>query len=269
MKYISFLVILVSISFFSVGCKTTKNAQKGKNHVNEPANANKVNEPIAEWEKLVGECSKKNFQFQTISLSGKLSADMPEQGSIDAAYRMNIMKDSMIWLKVTKLGMEGIRALITPTKIQVIDRLNSKVHIANFSKISKFVGMEVDFKTLQDLLLGNIPNIPTKDVTLEKGDKQSILKFITAGINFEYTIDNENQKLAKVNTLQAAKNQKATLSYYEFENVQNQPFSHNIVIEAKTKSDVNAEFRHTKVEVNPTEISFSFSIPDGYEVVND
>lgn len=265
MKYFTFSIFLVSLLFISVGCKTSKNAQKGKNHAN--ISPEKTN--LSEWEKVVEDCSKKNLQFKTISLSGKLSADMPKQGSIDAVYRMNIMKDSMIWLKVSKLGMEGLRALITPSKIQVIDRLNSKVYIANFSKISKYAGIEVDFKTLQDLLLGNIPTLPTKEVVLEKGEKENSLKFNAAGIDFQYIIANENQKLAKVNTNQTAKNQRATLSYYEFETVENQLFPHNVVIEAKTKSDVNAEFRHTKVEVNPTDINFQFSIPDGYEIVKE
>jgi hypothetical protein len=264
MKYYIASVFLLTLLFFSAGCKTTKSAQKGQKVV-----VAETKQPLTEWEKLVEECSKKNLQFKTISLSGKLSAEVPQQGNIDAAYRMNIMKDSMIWLKVTKMGLEGMRVLVTPTKIQVIDRLNSKVYIANFSKISKYVGIDVDFKTLQDLLLGNMPILPTKEVTLEKAEKENILKFIASGIDFQYTIVNENQKIAKVNTLQSAKNQSATLSYYEFEVVDNQLFSHNVVIEAKSKSAVNAELRHSKVEINPTDISFSFSIPDGYEVVKE
>jgi len=268
MKYYIIPVFLCSLFVFFSSCKTTKSAQKGKIQ-GEKSATTETKLPISEWEKLAEGCAAKNLQFKTISLSGKLSAEMPEQGNIDAAYRMNIMKDSMIWLKVTKLGMEGIRALITPTKIQVIDRLNSKVYIANFSKISQYVGMEVDFKTLQDLLLGNMPTLPTKEVNLEKGEKENTLKFATSGIEFQYVIANENQKLSKVITKQSGKNQSATLSYYEFETVGNQLFSHNLVIETNAKSAASGEFRHSKVELNPADISFSFSIPDGYEVVKE
>lgn len=69
------------------------------------------------------------------------------------AGSLRIRKDSAIYVSVAPLlGIELVRALVTPDSIKVINRLESTYYTGNINSLNKLFNADVDFYMLQALL---------------------------------------------------------------------------------------------------------------------
>jgi hypothetical protein len=102
--------------------------------------------------------------FSTFSGKAKTKLDI-SGSSNDVTLNIRIQKDKKIWVSVTAIaGIEVARAVITPDSIMLINRLQSLYVRKPFSYINKFAGKQVNYKTLESLLIGNaIPELLTED----------------------------------------------------------------------------------------------------------
>ena len=89
-------------------------------------------------------------------MSAKISAESSigdKSNSFSANLR--IRTDSVIWLSISSLGIEAARIIITRDSVKVVDRINSKYELADFSYINRVFQLATNFDMLQSLLLGN------------------------------------------------------------------------------------------------------------------
>lgn len=63
-------------------------------------------------------------------------------------------KDSIIYLTISKLGIEGIRVVITPDSVKFLNHLNSSYYSGDYSFLEKMLGFKVNFYLLQAIFLG-------------------------------------------------------------------------------------------------------------------
>jgi len=72
------------------------------------------------------------------------------------SINFRIRKDSIIWASINApiIG-EIVRAVITPDSIKAIERVNKKSYLYSYRDIQKLINIEVDFNTLQELIIGN------------------------------------------------------------------------------------------------------------------
>lgn len=263
MKYFITLFCLI-LGLFA--CKTTKNVSKT------PAKSQAPAPVVVEWWRADYEkCLKNTFDFQTLAISGRMNADISDQPMLSGltfSYKINIQKDSMIWVKATVMGIEGVRVLITPSKIQVLDRQNKQARILPFSKIKEVIGVEVDFATLQNLLVGNIP-YQAENITLRTPDSKDL--WLRSGKGkwlFDYFIQQDIAKMQQLDIQDSTSTQTAHTVYSNFQLVNEMQFPFEINLTGKTpKQTAAVSLSHTKVERNPAEISFQFSIPDNFEII--
>ena len=85
-----------------------------------------------------------NFESEAMSFSGIVNVRM--------------RSDSVIWLNVTKFGIEVARALITPDSCVVLNRIDGTYAVENWDFIAQKIGLpnkQANFKNLQHLILGN------------------------------------------------------------------------------------------------------------------
>ena len=261
MKYHIPLFLLI-LGLFA--CKTTKVVSK----ITTPPPAPKV---VEWWRADYDKCLKNAFDFNTLSISGKMNADIPEQPMLSGltfSYKINIQKDSIVWLKATVMGIEGVRALITPSKIQILDRQNKQARILPFSNIKDVIGVEVDFATLQNLLVGNIP-YASESVTLRTPNSKELWLRLSKGKwLFDYFIQQDIDKMQQFDIQDTTHTQTAHTVYSNFQLIDNMNFPFEVNLTGKTpKQKAAVSLSHTKVERNPAEISFQFSIPENYEVI--
>jgi hypothetical protein len=112
------------------------------------------------------------------TFSGKARATLDIGGSVnDVTLNIRIKRDEKIWVSVTAIaGIEVARAVITPDSLLVINRLQSLYLKKPFSYINKFAGNQVNYKTIESLLIGNaIPELINERADLQTGPDSTIL----------------------------------------------------------------------------------------------
>jgi hypothetical protein len=211
-----------------------------------------------------------NLKFRTLSIKGQARAQMPEQKfEIGINYKIDMAHDSLIRIRVTKLGLEGARILITPDSIFVLDRLNKQARKYDLGIAQKFTGLQADFALIQAMLLGDTHPIPEQLQLKDRRIKPWVFQGEAAGTLFSYKISPERLKLVGLEAINAEKSQHSELLYHAFESFDKQWMATEGEVKVKEPSQAGFSFKHNKVEINPSKVSFRFNIPNNYEILAD
>ena len=103
---------------------------------------------------LLREMKSSEYHYNTFS--GKASVSINSKGkksSIKASLR--IKKDSVIWINFSYIGFAGARVLITRDSVKLINFKDSKYLLSDLEYINNLLNIDVDFETIQSLILGN------------------------------------------------------------------------------------------------------------------
>lgn len=267
MKKMLLVISLIVMILWIPSCKTLKRTTKN------PKNPVTAKDTLSKWESLSKSCNEKAFEYKNLILSGKMYAEMPKQGlnGMTVNYRAHLKKDSLIWIKISLLGIEGMRALITPDTIKVLDRQSNIAHIAPFSKVKQFLGLDVNFKHLQQLMVGNLPEICESMQIKEEGRMNYVTECQKDSFHFVYNIQRESFRMENVFSEKNNPKVNVNIAYTDFLPEGTQLFAHQLDMElfSEKEGKNTVSMTHSKVEVNPAEISFSFSIPANFKVVMD
>ncbi len=90
-------------------------------------------------------------------MRSKLSFKSPQQAIDNANVSIRMQKDSLIWLSISKLGIEGARVLIARDSVRILDKINRQYAVADYGTISRQFRFPLSFEWLQALLVGNLP----------------------------------------------------------------------------------------------------------------
>lgn len=112
------------------------------------------------------------------NFSGKAHATLDINGnSNDVTLNIRIKKGRKIWVSITAIaGIEAARVLITPDSMWVINRLQSVYLKKPFSYINKFAGNQVNYTTIESLLIGNaIPELINENADMHTNPDSTTL----------------------------------------------------------------------------------------------
>lgn len=223
----------------------------------------------------------KEFKFD------RLSAKLSVEAVIDSAdnsftVTLRMKKDSVIWMSMSKLGIEGARVLITRDSVKFMNRQKSQYFKGDYAYISKLLNTELDFEMLQSLLVGNSVEFYDEDEKIKPGIDNcqytlgTIRKYKLRKVERGKTLKESAQSIYMVSeTFKVAR-----ILFYEFnpdrsfdanfgdfqmlEDSQLFPMQMNYII--KAQKNVNIDLKYSKVTLNE-ELSFPFKIPDNYEQI--
>src|SRR5690606_14914956 len=115
-------------------------------------------------EKEVSKREKKNLLegiadnallFETFSTKAKTKLSLDNK-SFNATLNIRIKHNEVIWISANAfLGIEAARIMITPDRIQIINRLQSTYVDKPFDYIYNFTSKGLSFQELEDLFVGN------------------------------------------------------------------------------------------------------------------
>lgn len=107
--------------------------------------------------KLYRETVDNYLNYNTINFK-KISIAY-EEGNRKQEFRgsVRIQKDSVIWLSISKLGIEGMRVKLTPDSVVFIDRLHRKYMETDYSYLNRRFNLELDFFLVQSILTNRLP----------------------------------------------------------------------------------------------------------------
>ena len=256
---ICFLMIgfLVSSSFSA--CKTTK-VTTGNFPAPKPQSS----------KELIRHLENNQIEVEWLSAKSKISFKSPEQ-SQKGTLNIRMRKDSVIWMNVKKLGIEGARILITPDSIYIIDRIHKEYAISDFSLIQEKYHLAADFNSLQNLILGNPLLFSGVELTTQIDSTQYHLSSSNEVIpTRDYWLNGLTKVLTKMVFLDYRNNRKVKVELSKYQALdQYKYFSYfrSLNMSSPETGDLSIDINLSKVEINVPK-SIRFEIPEHYKRIN-
>ena len=133
------IVFALAILLFVVSCKSTQSI----------VDSGKASDKLSA-KQVIKQHQKNDADFKT--LSGKVKIELiqgeKEQGH---TFNLRIEKDKTIWLSAS-FGVA--RMMITPEKVRFYNKLDNEYFDGDYKLLSDFVGVDLDFNKVQNILLG-------------------------------------------------------------------------------------------------------------------
>jgi outer membrane biogenesis lipoprotein LolB len=251
----SFHIFITSfVLLFIVGCKSSQTLVSS----GEVANISVKN--------IIKNHYRNAVNFNTIR--GKLKVDFDngqEQDNFTLSLRME--KDKNIWISA-KLGV--VKILITPRKVSFYNKLDNTYFEGDFAIISKFLGTQLDFDKIQNLLVGEaLFNLKSERFNSQIVDKTYAL---TPKRDLElfkrlFFLDAFHFKVKKQQLAQEEENRLLTIEYPTYQEITGQPFPQSMEIKAEEiEKTTTIAVEYKKVTFNEN-VRFPFKIPSGYREI--
>ena len=255
MKIVLKIVLFFLLIFTS--CKTNKSIVE--------SNINNIS-----TKKIINNHYNSNFNQKTIN--AKINAKYKdEKTSVSFSIKLRLEKDKTIWMSATKFGIPVAKVKITPSRVLYYEKMQRTYFDGDFSLLSDWLGTELDYEKVQNILLGQAV------LNLKKGKYNSKIdtnlyqlkpKQDADLFGILFFLNPDNFKVNRQEISNQEKKQLLSVSYPNYSKIKGEQFPKNINIRAidhKKLTTINIEYR--TVEFNE-DLTFPFSIPNGYKEIS-
>lgn len=213
------------------------------------------------------ELKEPDFNTLNASLKGSYD-DGKEKYSINVSLRME--KDETIWISAKLMGLIPLaKLMLTPDKVMFYDKINKQYFDGDYSLLSKWLGVEVEYSQVQNLLLGRLMfEEPYKNYDFQENDEGYVL---SAGeksmIKSLLLIDKKDFYVKEEQFVHAAANRKLQVSYSAYKPYNRFLFPEKIKIKAdKAGEETQINIDYKTIAFNE-EVRFPFEMPSGYKEI--
>ena len=252
-------IVLVLMSVFVISCKSKAIAVQ---KTDKPVEAPK------EDRKAIAKHYDNKLDFKTLNIKASARYE-DEKQSQNVTADIKIERDKQILVSIRFLGITMAKALITPTTVSYYEKIKGTYYEGDFTSLSKWLGTELDYSKVQNLLVGEALD------DLRKGKyTQTIVENLfkledekEAKIKKIFYLDSEKYLLQKEEILQPAENRMLAIKYSDSKTFDQGILPTKIEINAvqpKGKTDINLEYNNITFN---EELSFPYSVPSGYKKV--
>jgi hypothetical protein len=234
-------------------CKGTSSALKSKDLKKESI------------KNIVSNYSKSLPDFKT--MRGRLKCEYDDgysQQNVNISYRFK--KDEVLWMSAKLAGLIQLAKMkITPGNIQFYERIDQSFFDGDFKLVSSFLGIELDYDQIQNLLLG----YAIKPVDFEKSDLLSLDESFQISTVYENGISQVLLVDAKTFKLQQQilikDNKRLMIDYSKYQMVDNMSFPEEfMVIADDSKDKVSLNLSYKNISLND-DLRFPFRIPNDFK----
>lgn len=252
---VSFTFLLAILFVFVVSCGSTKSVIASGKASNELS----AKQVIKQHEK-----NDTNFKTMQAKVQISLIEGNKEQGH---TFNFRMEKDKAIWLSAS-FGMA--RMMITPEKVRFYNKLDNEYFDGDYKLLSDFVGIDLDFMKVQNILLGQaISDLKDEPFSVSVYENSYALqpKDQSALMELFYLINPSHFKMDSLQLQQQIKKRMLQIDYSSYQEVNKQIIPKNISVTAVEDDEqvaVTMEFK--SVSLNE-EVRFPFNIPSGYKEI--
>ena len=223
-----------------------------------------VDKGLNEKAAKINAISAKQLNFITFSAKARTKINL-NGSSNDVTLNIRISSGQKIWVSITAIaGIEVARALITPDSVMLINRLQSVYIRKPFSYINGFAGKQVNYKTLESLLIGNaIPELLNERGDLKMEGGNTVLSGDLQGVLFRLIVG-PDMKVTQTNLDNQSAGQSLTVTNNTFIQATNRVVPSQIDIASVVKDKkIQLNLHYVKVDFDQR-LDFPFSIPGRY-----
>lgn len=259
---LSKLLIVSCLLVIVAGCKSKKQVVVNRNvpPIVKPNNANA---------EQISAIRLKQLSFTTFSAKAKTDLSVNGDNN-DCTLTIRVNRDKKIWVSVTAiLGVEIARAVITPDSLLLVNKFQGLYLKKPFSYVHKFASRQIDFNTLQSLLVGNaIPKLLNDSTELQT---------VAPNINLSGTLDELLYKLVIGPDLRVTQTSLANQAAQQSLQVTNNVFIQEAGKVVPSQIDISSVVKNQKIRVNlryskvefDKPLEYPFSIPSSYSPAAD
>jgi len=214
-------------------------------------------------------------------LSARFSADYKnenQENSFSGQIRIN--KDSMIWLSLSVMGIEGMRIMISQDSIKYINRLNKTYVIGDWFDLNRFLKTNIDYDILQSFLIGNdisfyeegkfkatIDKDEYKLIAAARSKMKKYIRYHNDALNVfiqNIWLDPETFKITRADVKEIRKqNIKLNATYSSFEEIKNQLFPREMTYQIIAENKIFVDVKFSRINIDKS-LTFPFRIPSSY-----
>ncbi len=212
-----------------------------------------------------------NNAFDKETITAKLKVKYIGKSSLPSVTAsLRVKKDEIIWVSLSKFGFPVGKVLITPNRVTYYEKINRTYFDGDFSLLSNWLGTELDFEKVQNLLLGQaILNLKNEkfSIDLQKNKYQLTPKKQYDLFSILFLINPDNFKISSQEISQKEENKILTIDYNNYMKVDGEVFPKDILITAtdsKNTSTLDVNYRSIAFD---TPVSFPFKIPKHYKKI--
>ncbi|WP_296316052.1 DUF4292 domain-containing protein [Winogradskyella sp. UBA3174] len=215
---------------------------------------------------VIKQHQKNDADFKTMQAKVRIDIiqGQKEQG---LTFNFRMEKDKVIWLSAP-FGLA--RMMITPDKVQFYNKQGNEYFDGDYKLLSDFVGVELDFNKVQNILLGQAifnlkeeahkVSVNNNSYALQPKNQNTLLELF-------YLINPSHFKMDSLQLSQQLENRILQVDYASYQDVSKQVLPKDIRIIAQEDSEevaITMEFK--SVSLNE-EVRFPFKIPSGYKEI--
>jgi Domain of unknown function (DUF4292) len=270
MKYTHTLIFSAIFTFFILSCKTVKQINKAIAPKDSTAvtiiDQSKL-DSILMIKKTIENLNRNYIDFKTFSAKIKVQYQDGKGKNQDLTAIVRIIKDSTIWISLTAsfLSIEAYRVLITKDSVILLNKLDREVQYRSLDYLQDVTEIPFDYKTLQDLLVGNPVFVDSNIVYYKKTDDQILFSMVGKYFKNLLTLSSANFYLthSKLDDVDISRSRTADLTYSDYENKAGFNFSTYREITVSEKNRLDIRLNYKQYEFNK-DLSVSFNIPKNY-----
>jgi outer membrane biogenesis lipoprotein LolB len=215
---------------------------------------------------VIKQHQKSTASFKT--MQAKVRIDIVEGNKTQGlTFNFRMEKDKRIWLSAP-LGLA--RMIVTPEKVRFYSKQDNEYFDGDYNLLSDFVGVDLDFKKVQNMLLGQaIYDLNEQPYRVSINENAYALwpKNQNAVLELFYLINPSHFKMESLQLFQQLQKRILQVDYTSYQEIDKTFVPQNINIIAVEDTDevqVNMEFK--SVTLNQ-ELRFPFKIPKGYKEI--
>lgn len=247
-----FLFCLTMLTLSVSSCKSKKKLVNAEEPAKDMA--------LVAWENALAN----DLEVAELSLSGDLTANINGDNQ-SSAFNFRIQRGKQIWLVLRPmLGIEAFRLLITPDSLKMVDRINKQYYEKPFSYLNQLAGTQIDYQTLENLLLNNLSHLRAGKTEVAKGTAYDFI--VTMG-NMRYSIDLQSD-IPKSKVVLAESGDKNVRIEYQLPGLVDNlwaPASLKAILNGNENNGISLNFTKFAVENGQT---YPYSIPKNYSRVD-
>jgi hypothetical protein len=270
-RYSYILLLILMVAF---GCRPTKKVQKIEEAISKKDTATTVvitQKPTVDSAKLMAgilqKLNSRRIEFNTFSAKVKIDYESQE-GKDGGTAHIRLEKDKVLWVSLTgPLGIEGYRMLVTPDSVTLMNKLNKTVQYRSIEYLQELTDIPFDFKTLQDLIVGN-PIFADQKVVSYKETGNQLLVMIVGDIYkhlLSLNVSDYTMMHSKLDDVDMSRNRTCDITYSDYETNAGFPFAtkREIAVSEKGKLQLSLDFKQYSFN---QPLTFPFSVPKNYKI---
>lgn len=230
-----------------VGCKSSKRIVENKSFDNA--------------QQMLHTFEQNQLEYNTLELKARCKFK-EDNKNINFSAIIRIQPNEKIWVSGRVLGFEGVRALITPDSIFIINRLKRSYIAESSSALDQYISIPAEFSSLEQLLVGGIL-LPIHSFSVQEKESNILLSRTTP--DYTHSLEFFPDGFLKSQSIRLlSKAFSSTIEYNDLKQLEQGQIPAHLNLSAQGEKPMSAEIKYTDISVNK-DLSFAFQIPDSYE----